>query len=132
MAEQWIESLPLLAAGGRLIWAIVHSQHGLVGCIELRVEREHDRAETGYWIGVPFWGQGYATEAVRAVCRFAFEQLGLCRVYAHHIPRNPASGRVLAKAGMTKEGVLRQHARARGRTEDIVIYGLLREEAALE
>ncbi|NJD11493.1 MAG: GNAT family N-acetyltransferase [Gemmatimonadetes bacterium] len=128
MAEQWLGSLPILAGAGRLVWGVVHPEHGLVGCIELRIEREHERAETGYWIGVPYWGQGFATEALRAVCRYGFEDLGLGRIYAQHVAWNPASGRVLEKAGMTREGVLRRHVRARGRSEDTVVWGMLRAE----
>ena len=64
----------------------------LVGAVGLRLKREHDRAELGYWIGVPYWGRGYATEAAAAVVGYAFETLGLHRVFASHYTKNAASG----------------------------------------
>jgi RimJ/RimL family protein N-acetyltransferase/catechol 2,3-dioxygenase-like lactoylglutathione lyase family enzyme len=128
MAEEWVASLPALVVLERFTWAVSHQDHGLIGGAELRVEREHDRAEIGYWIGVPYWGSGYATETARALCRHAFDELGLRRVYAHHVLRNPASGRVLEKAGMRREAVLRQHVVVRGRVEDMVVWGTLRDD----
>ena len=70
---------------------------------------DDDRAELGYWMGVPYWNHGYCSEAARALVAYGFEQMGLHRIYAHHFTRNPASGRVMQKAGMTYEGTLRQH-----------------------
>jgi RimJ/RimL family protein N-acetyltransferase len=70
----------------------------LVGVCALK-EVHDGQAELGYWIGVPFWGRGYATEAARHVTAFAFETLGLARLHAHALARNPSSGRVLEKAG---------------------------------
>lgn len=100
----------------------------LLGAISLRIEREHERAELGYWIGRPHWGRGYATEAAAAIVGYAFEQLGLNRVYAYHFSTNPASGRVLQKIGMRHEGVRRQHHRKWGELVDNDAYGILRSE----
>jgi ribosomal-protein-alanine N-acetyltransferase len=100
----------------------------LLGAIGLRVERDHARAEIGYWIGVPYWGQGYATEAARALIAYAFGELGLNRVYAYHFTGNPASGRVMEKAGMRLEGELRQHQRKGGEFRDSRLYGILRAD----
>jgi RimJ/RimL family protein N-acetyltransferase len=82
----------------------------------------------GYWIGAPYWNRGYATEAARAVLRFAFDTVGLHRIYATHFTRNPASGRVMEKTGMQREGVWREHLMRGERFEDAVVYGILREE----
>lgn len=60
--------------------------------------------EIGYWIGVPFWGRGYATEAVRLVTAFGLGKLGLLRIEAEVLEHNPASGRVLEKAGYRRVG----------------------------
>ncbi len=98
----------------------------LIGAVSLRIERDDQRAELGYWIGRPYWGQGYCTEAVRAVLSFGFQQLGLNRIYAGHFSRNPASGRVMQKAGMNCEGHLRQHTKKWDAFEDIEIYAVLR------
>jgi [ribosomal protein S5]-alanine N-acetyltransferase len=100
----------------------------LCGGMGLRVEEEHRRAELGYWIGVPYWGNGYATEAGLAVLRFGFQQLGLNRIFASHFRHNPASGKVLTKLGMRHEGCLRQHLRKWGTSVDSEVYGILREE----
>jgi [ribosomal protein S5]-alanine N-acetyltransferase len=101
----------------------------LVGAISLRLMLRHAAGEVGYWIGVPYWHNGYATEAARALVRFGFESLGLNRVQGRHLLRNPASGRVLEKLGMTREGVLRQAIRRNGRFEDVVMLALLASDA---
>lgn len=69
-----------------------------------------------------------ATEAAGAVLRFAFDDLRLNRVYATHVPRNPASGRVMEKLRMQREGYLRSHAFARGLYEDLILYGILADD----
>ncbi len=101
---------------------------GLVGCIGVRIEREQERGEIGYWIGQPSWNRGYATAALRLFLGYCFSSLELHRVYAQHFARNPGSGRVLQKAGLQREGLLRGHVRKNGHAEDIVVYGLLREQ----
>lgn len=113
------------------IFAIVHRQeNSLCGAIGLQLHLPHGAAEMGYWIGVPFWRRGYCTEAAREVLAFGFRQLNLNRIFAHHFVRNPASGRVLEKIGMRREGCLRQHVRKWERFEDLACYGILREDWA--
>ena len=79
-------------------------------------------------MGVPFWGRGYAPEAAGAVLQYAFEELGLNRVWAQHFTRNPASGRVLEKLGFQREGTLRGHQKRFDEFEDSVVYGILASE----
>jgi len=119
-----------VAEGQELIFAIHRlADARLVGAVALReIDPIHLQAELGYWIGVPFWNQGYATEAARAVVDLGFARLGLNRIYAHHMARNPASGRVLERIGMQREGVLRQRVRKWGQFEDVVIYSVLRDD----
>jgi ribosomal-protein-alanine N-acetyltransferase len=100
----------------------------LVGGIGLSVTKPFDRAEIGYWLGVPYWGRGYVTEAVGAILQFGFEELGLNRLYAGYFSRNAASGRVMEKNGMKLEGTLRQHVKKWDEYVDIVYYGILRSE----
>jgi RimJ/RimL family protein N-acetyltransferase len=115
------------------IFAIASKDGGeVMGAIGLHVDRKHERAEIGYWLGVPFWGRGYVTEAARAVVRYAFENLGVNRVFAFHFARNAASGRVLQKIGMRREGTLRQHLVKWGEHVDVDYYGIVREEWALQ
>jgi RimJ/RimL family protein N-acetyltransferase len=134
LADAWIASLPVkLSAGTEVVFAVTlpvkrRPMGRLVGAIGLIVDRTHSRAEMGYWIGKPFWGKGYATEAARAVIGYGFETLSLNRIFAHHMTRNPASGRVLEKAGMKFEGELRGHVLKWDRFEDIRLYGILRTE----
>ena len=100
-AVRFVEDLvlPGRAAGTQFAFVIV-AEGEVVGHISVKdVNEERGEAEIGYWIGRPFWGQGYASEAVRLVVAFAFEDLGLRRLYAHVLAHNPASGRVLEKAG---------------------------------
>ncbi|MGI4835935.1 MAG: GNAT family N-acetyltransferase [Janthinobacterium lividum] len=99
-----------------------------IGGIGLGLELRHNRAEVGYWLGEPYWGRGLATEALGAVLRFGFEQVGLNKIYATHRAENLASGRVMAKNGMTLEGRLPQHAQRDGQYLDLWQYGLLRRD----
>jgi RimJ/RimL family protein N-acetyltransferase len=102
----------------------------LVGAIVLRVTEDPDerRGELGYWVGVPYWNKGFATEAVRAVLDFGFSRRHLHRITAYHFCNNPASGRVLQKVGMTYEGTLRAHQFKWGEYLDVALYGLLDDE----
>ncbi len=102
----------------------------LIGVIGLTFQADHRRAELGYWLGVPYWNQGYVTEAGRAMLDYGFGVLGLNRVFASHYTSNPASGRVMQKLGMHQEGVLRQHLVRFDIPRDVVVYGLLRSEWA--
>ncbi|HEX4783380.1 MAG TPA: GNAT family N-acetyltransferase, partial [Candidatus Sulfotelmatobacter sp.] len=78
------------------IWLAItlRSDGGQIGGIGLRVDDQHQHAELGYWLGVPYWGQGYATEAAREMLRYGFQDLSLHRIFASHFGHNPASGRV--------------------------------------
>ena len=101
----------------------------LIGCAGLRdIDQEHSQAELGFWIGREWWGHKYAREAAAAVVRFGFEQLGLNRIYAHHMARNPAAGQVLLHIGMQREGLLRERVRKWGVYEDVIVYAILRED----
>lgn len=129
-AEEWIAGQPdRFRSREAVVFAVcLRESDELVGAMGLDLAPEHEKAELGYWIGVPYWGRGYATEAARAVLAYGFGTLGLERVVARHYARNPASGRVLRKLGMRKEGVLRRDIRKWGEFVDVVVYGILREE----
>jgi len=99
-----------------------------IGGIGLRLDEQHQHAELGYWLGVQYWGQGYATEAACEMLRNGFEDLGLHRIHASHFAHNPASGRVLRKLGMRYEGCQREHLLKWERFVDSELYGLLRRE----
>ncbi len=100
-----------------------------MGSVELHdVDAEHAQAELSFWMGKAWWGQGYMTEAAQVVLDYGFHQLELHRIYAYHMQRNPASGRVLHKLGMAQEGVLRQRVRKWGVFEDVVLCAVLRQD----
>ncbi len=100
----------------------------LCGGVGLHPDAVHPRAELGYWIGVPYWGCGYATEAARAVLDFGFRELKLQRIFAHHFAGNQASARVLQKIGMKHEGCSRRHIEKWGQLLDLENYGILAAE----
>jgi [ribosomal protein S5]-alanine N-acetyltransferase len=129
-AERWIATHPKLFAEGRSVsFAIVlAAENMLIGAVGFEISRGHDRAELGYWIGRPYWNHGYATEAAREVVRYAFETYDLHRIVAHYLVGNAASGRVMEKLGMRREGLLRHHVKKWRRFHDLVAYGVLREE----
>jgi [ribosomal protein S5]-alanine N-acetyltransferase len=116
-------------AGRSVSHAVTILQGGeLCGSVGLTLTPTHERAELGYWIGVPYWGRGFATEAASAVIMFGFETLKLHRIYAHHFAENHASRRVLEKIGMRHEGRSPQHVRKWNRFVDVENYGLLASE----
>lgn len=132
LAEDWISThQPKLEAGEQAVFAATFKAEGeLIGAVGLTIDSAFDRAELGYWIGEPFWGLGYCTEAAKRVVEFGFSAVRLNRIHAGHLDRNPASGRVLQKIGMSKEGIARQHVKKWGKYEDLVLYSLLRDDWA--
>ncbi len=128
MAEAWIESHADAFRDRERVVLAITTAGVLVGAISLRLDLGHKRAELGYWIGLPFWGQGYATEAAEAMVGYGFKELGLNRIFAHHLGRNPASGRVLEKAGFVHEGLHRAHVLKNGRFEDLHSFAVLRAD----
>jgi RimJ/RimL family protein N-acetyltransferase len=100
-----------------------------VGGVSLHPGADVERcsAEIGYWLGEPFWGRGIMTAAVRAVTGHAFERLGFARVFAVPYSRNPASSRVLEKAGYEREGLMRRSAIKDGVILDQYLYAKVRQ-----
>ena len=130
MAENWIKSCQEKIDAGDLVnFAVAHQADGsFLGVIGLHLDEDKRSGELGYWIGKPFWNQGYATEAVEAVIKHSFNKLELDRVYAAHFTRNPSSGRVMQKAGMLHEGFLKGHTEKCGKLEDLELYGVTPEQ----
>jgi len=100
-----------------------------VGGIGFTVQNDvaHRSAEIGYWLGEQFWGRGIATEALTAVTEYAFKNFDLCRLYAHVFEWNPASARVLEKAGYDFEGRLKKSVTKNGQTIDQLMYAIVRD-----
>jgi ribosomal-protein-alanine N-acetyltransferase len=109
-----------IEVAGRVAGGIGYTEH---------VDVERIGAEVGYWLGFEFWGQGIATTALRLVTEQAFRANGeLRRLYAVPFSSNPASARVLEKAGYHLEGTLRQSAIKDGRILDQWMYAILRDD----
>ena len=101
-----------VAADEKHRFVIARKSDGLfMGMIGLRPEEGH---EFGYWLGRPFWGQGYATEAAQRLVAYAFEELDQARLWAGWFADNPASGNVLSKLGARHNGSRWRDCRARG------------------
>lgn len=116
-------------SGKSVTYAITAVDSGrLIGSISLSLNTADCNAELGYWIGKPFWGNGFATEASARMIQYGFEELNLNRIHAHYMVRNPASGKVMRKIGMKFEGQLRQHVKKNDNFEDIDVYAILRSE----
>jgi len=110
---------------------VLPGEDRLIGNCGLRLEHAGSReADMGYEIAPNHWGQGYATEAARAMVRFGFGEVGLHRISAQCLAENAASRRVLEKLGLRCEGQLRENAWIKGRWRDTLLYGILEQEWA--
>jgi [ribosomal protein S5]-alanine N-acetyltransferase len=118
------------AAGDGLDWGIVHRADGrFIGtCGFVEHSPEHARAEAGFVVSKGYWGRGLAPEALGAMIRFGFEEMGLNRVEARCVAENRASARVMEKAGMAFEGTLRERELVKGAYRDMKVYSALRRE----
>ena len=98
----------------------------LFGAISISNNQRHKNGQIAYWIGEEYWGNGYATEALKALIDFAFTEKGYNKVWGGFFASNPSSGKVMQKAGMIKEGVLAKQIFKEGKFEDLIMYGILK------
>lgn len=131
LMEAWIAIQPLLYARRQTLTLAISRRDApcLLGSISLHLHRRRSGTEgtLGYWLGKPFWGQGYMTEAAAALLVFGFEQLALTSVAADCQPGNRASARVLSKLGLQLEPGSRWY-RLAGRRAPVVRYRLNRRD----
>ncbi len=108
---------------------IIEVEQQAVGVIGLRPGEDVARRSMaiGYWLGEPYWGRGIASEVVQAVTAYAFGTFAVNRVQAGVFGWNPASARVLTKAGYSLEGTLRGAVTKDGQTTDRLVYAVVRE-----
>ncbi len=129
-AEHWFEIAEEANRlnGVTVQWAIRNETGNLIGGIGLEgFKGDHPhRVEMGYWLAKPFWGRGIMTSVVQAVCRHAFEELGLVKITAYVLSCNNASARVLGKCGFEQEGFCRKHFAKDGEFIDAKWFGLVR------
>ena len=112
-------------------WGVVlketNALFGAISVIDLDIKNH--TAEVGYCYGSKWWGNGYATESFRRVIAFLFDEVGIETIYADHYLDNVASGRVMEKCGLKKEGILRKRMYDKnGNLSDLVSYSILKEE----
>jgi ribosomal-protein-alanine N-acetyltransferase len=125
-----IETLASEARGETAEWGVEHRLEGrLIGrCGFVHFRRGHGSAELGFALARPYWRQGYMTEAVTAVLRYGFEQLGLRRVEAICLAENTACRRLLEGMHFELEGTARQAFLQDGNYKDLRRYALLNDE----
>jgi RimJ/RimL family protein N-acetyltransferase len=115
-AHAFLETIPQKDPAKEAVFAVDHPQDGVIGVLGFHLSEE-GHSELGYWLGRPYWGHGYATEAARAAMAWAKHEWRRRLVVAGHFADNPASGEVLCKAGFLYTGeVLQQRSLARGGT----------------
>jgi [ribosomal protein S5]-alanine N-acetyltransferase len=125
-AAEWISThQAIFESREGVIYAITDSTSGqLFGAINLlRISVTHARCELGYWVAHEHWSKGICSEAARALIDYAVHELGISRVVARCLARNPGSARVMEKAGLVLEGRLVKDVLHRGVYEDMLIYG---------
>ncbi|WP_041264791.1 GNAT family N-acetyltransferase [Bernardetia litoralis] len=99
-----------------------------IGAIGIRLDKKHNKAELGYWLGEPFWGKGFMSEATKRIIKFGFEILELNKINATHFLHNPASGKIMIKNKMIKEAEIKEHFKKGDIYLDIIQYRLTRKE----
>jgi RimJ/RimL family protein N-acetyltransferase len=105
---------------------VLKSDKRVTGGCGIRIKNFSQReGDIGYGYHPDYWGNGYATEAARAIVDFGFTRLGLHRIWATHDPLNPASGRLLKRIGMKREGFLRSHMFMKGKWRSSWLYAIL-------
>lgn len=100
----------------------------LIGMIDLYgFDFNENKCNVGYEIGYNWWNKGYGTEALKAAVDFAFNQININEISATHNTDNPASGRIMEKAGMQKDRIVKNMiTNAKGQTKDCAIYRIFR------
>lgn len=112
-------------------WAIKLKDSGeLIGEIDLYdFDKVTENCEVSYSLGYEWWNRGYGTEALRAIVEFGFRKMNLHKISAAHNTDNPASGRLMSKAGMAQEGIIRDMIRnSKNQYKDCAVYGILQDE----
>lgn len=112
-------------------WCIeLKESQEVIGTIDVvSLNKNLETAEIGFCISKNHWNQGITTEALIAVQNFLFQYVGLNRVEAHHLTVNPASGKIMKKAGMKFEGIKRQGTKDnKGKFADLAMYAILKSD----
>lgn len=126
-AEGWLDRHLRATNSQEVVFAIEHKRDRvLLGAIGLLITGTREPAPMGYWLGRPYWNQGYMTEAILRLLDHAFIELNVAAVRAAAYPDNPASMRVQEKAGMTFVGREMEPAPARGGDREVLVREITR------
>lgn len=126
MIQQWIDNYPY---DSTYYWGMYLKNGEMIGSIGVTITSEYDlKGELGYKIGSRWWNQGYSSEAARAVLDYMFRNTDVERIGSFSSVENIASGKVMEKAGMRYEGLLRHYYKTRDGFHDCVLYGIIRNE----
>lgn len=122
----WIEaSRESVQAGACLVMAIHIKNTGKpIGVCSIYINDKHLKAEIGYWIGKPYWNNGYMTEAISRMIEYGFDDIGLYRIFGRCFARNKASARVMEKSSMKQEGYIKADFYKDGEHLDSILYGI--------
>ena len=112
----------------RTLAVILKETNALIGLMSIGINHTFKHGELGYWIGVPFWGKGYGTEAAGKMLEIGFHELKLNKIFAQAFSTNPGSYRIMEKVGLKREGVLKEHVYRLNAFHDIVVYGMIAKD----
>ena len=127
-AEEFIRAMLSSDKNNTFAFAITLDDKAIGSIGVFRQDNIHSHtAEMGYYIGEAYWGNGYATIAIKQVCRYVFEHTDIIRIFAEPFSHNIASCRALEKAGFKYEGTLRSNAVKCGNIVDMKMYALIKE-----
>ena len=127
-AEDYIRAMLSADKNSTFAFAITLNDKVIGSIGVFRQDNIHSRtAEMGYYIGEPYWGNGYMTSAIKQVCKYVFNNSDIIRIYAEPFIHNIASCRALEKAGFQCEGILRSNAVKCEQVVDMKMYALIRE-----
>lgn len=127
LAVSWIASHATDWRNGDVHTFCIELDGDTIGAVGLR-RTAVATYELGYWLGEPWWGNGFVTEAARQVGRFAFEELGAEKLTSGHFLDNPASGRVLEKCGFRYTGESMVPCAARGEAVALRVFEYRQDE----
>lgn len=129
-AKAWISTHEeAIKEGSAYPLAMIDKESGkLTGTMTLRVNVKHRNGELAYWVGQPFWGKGLASEAAQRITDFAFDNLGLERIWGRALSDNEPSQKVMKNVGLLYEGVMRHEILHDGEFKDTYMYGMIRSD----
>jgi len=126
MIQQWVDRYQ---DNSVYYWGIYLKNGEMIGSIGITITSEYDfKGELGYKTGSCWWNQGYSSEAAKAVIDYMFRNTDIERIDSFCSVKNPASRKVMEKAGMRCEGLLQHYYRTRDGFHDCSIYGIIRNE----